>query len=64
LIQLIKIVIASPTPSPSIPPPSRGREAKPLPLDGGEVGERVVVKSRRIIISATLYKKYFHASSL
>ncbi len=32
------------TPSPSIPPPRGGRQAKPLPLDGGEVGERVVVK--------------------
>ncbi len=31
------------TPSPSITPPSRGREAKPLSLDGREVGERVVV---------------------
>jgi hypothetical protein len=32
------------TPSPSIPPPSRGREAKPLSLEGREGGERVVVK--------------------
>ena len=31
------------TPSPSIPPPLRGREAKPLSLDGREVGESVVV---------------------
>jgi hypothetical protein len=38
------------TPSPLISPPSRGREAKPLSLDGREVGERVVVdKSRNSI---------------
>jgi hypothetical protein len=38
------------SPSPSIPPPSRGREVKPLPLDGEEVGERVVVKKSQNLI--------------
>jgi hypothetical protein len=32
------------TPSPSIPLPLGEREAKPLSLDGREVGERVFVK--------------------
>jgi cytochrome c-type biogenesis protein CcmH len=39
------------TPSPSIPLPRGEREAKPLPLDGGEVGERVVLKQPRYLMA-------------
>jgi len=52
------------TPSPSIPlwpetvatPPRGEREAKPLPLDGGEVGERVVVAHHHIYSLSRFYE--------
>jgi hypothetical protein len=40
------------TPSPSIPLQQGGRKSKPLPLDGGEVGERVVVNKSQSSIHA------------
>jgi hypothetical protein len=40
---MLKIYLAN-APSPSIPLPRGEREAKPLALDGREVGERVLVK--------------------
>jgi hypothetical protein len=55
------------TPSPSIPPPSRGREAKPLSLEGREVGERVVVKqspfSNMVLIATLGFAAFFTACS-
>jgi hypothetical protein len=63
------------TPSPSIPPwpetvatpPSRGREAKPLSLEGREVGERVVVKqspfSNMVLIATLSFAAFFTACS-
>jgi hypothetical protein len=41
------------SPSPSIPPPSRGREAKPLSLEGREVGERVLVSRSKSLNEIT-----------
>jgi hypothetical protein len=42
------------TPSPSIPLPRGEREAKPLSLDGREVGERVLVKYLPYLIAGSI----------
>jgi hypothetical protein len=42
------------TPSPSIPLPRGEREAKPLSLDGREVGERVFAKYSPYLIAGSI----------
>ena len=44
------------TPSPSVPLPQGEREAKPLSLDGREVGERVVVKYPPYLIVGSIIR--------
>jgi hypothetical protein len=44
-------------PSPSIPLPRGEREAKPLSLDGREVGERVFAKFAPYLIGASITLK-------